>query len=131
MHKQLLIAAMLLSNGTISTTAKADQMTVGDLNTICAGTSVEPVAACKFYILGAFQGLSAAGATESQNGQFVQKSGKQFCVPDDLPDIAMRDKIVALVTADLRAFPEDTNEPAISFIMAAITKMYPCVYIRK
>ena len=107
--------------------AKASEMTLSDLRDLCSGSDAGAQAACKFYIRGAFEGLSLGGSAKAQKGQLVEKSsGKQFCVPDDMAGSVMRAKVMALVERDPKAYPADALMPAISFIAAAITLAYPC-----
>jgi hypothetical protein len=103
-------------------------MTLGELRKMCAASDAEGQAACRFFILGAFQGLNLAGrSTPGAGGQFTErKEGKTFCVPEDLPQSAMVQKIVSYADVDMKAFPADAYMPAISFISAVIAKSYPC-----
>jgi hypothetical protein len=98
----------------------ADVMTLADLRAMCATPETEQQAACRFFILGAFQGLeNAGGAALGVDGKFYErKAGKTFCVPDNLSQSVMVQKVVNLANADLKAFPEDVSMPAISFIAA-------------
>jgi hypothetical protein len=78
--------------------------------------------------LGAFEGLGLAGSvTPGAGGQFNEReAGKTFCVPDDLPQNVMVQKVVSFADADVRAFPADANMPAISFVASVVVKSYPC-----
>ena len=61
------------------------------------------------------------------DGKFYdRKTGKTFCVPDNLPQSVMVQLVVKYANADLKALPQDVSMPAISFIAALITKHYPC-----
>ena len=95
---------------------------------MCAASDAEGQAACRFFILGAFQGLSlAGGVTPGAGGQFNERTdGKTFCIPEDLPQSAMVQKVVTFADADMKVFPADAYMPAISFVSAVITKSYPC-----
>lgn len=106
----------------------AGQMTLADLRQMCATSDVEGKAACRFYILGAFEGLSMAGSSQpTANGQFRERqAAKQFCIPENLPQSAMVQKVAKSADADLRTYPADANMPAVSFIGAVIATSYSC-----
>jgi hypothetical protein len=103
-------------------------MTLGDLREMCAAKDAVEQAACRFFILGAFQGLGLAGAaTPGAGGHFNERmEGKTFCIPDDLPQSVMVQKVISFADADVKVFPDDANMPAISFVGTVITKSYPC-----
>lgn len=122
-----LLSALFASAGT---TGPAKQMTLGDLGAMCASRDPSTIAACQFYVLGAFEGLDVGNATAppaSGRGPYTERQGgKAFCVPDDLPSTVMRDQVLGMAALDLKRFPEDAKMPAISFIGAVITKAYAC-----
>jgi hypothetical protein len=124
----LIIAAALASAFAIPDQTKGEGMTVADLRLVCGTSEPQVPPACKFYILGASEGLALAGSTEGKAaGQFVARTqGRHFCIPDNLPTETIRQKIMAMMDADLRAYPDDAKQPAISFVAAVIEQSYPC-----
>jgi hypothetical protein len=108
-------------------TAKS-QMTLADLSQMCATTDPEGKAACRFYILGAFEGLKMAGAVEpaAKPPMKERSSNKQFCVPENLSQAEMVARVVQMASADQATFPEDSKMPAISFVGSVITTSYAC-----
>jgi hypothetical protein len=110
-----------------ATAADGMTLTLADLRGMCAASDSEGQAACRFFILGAFQGLRLAGGVVPVSGRFNErKDGKAFCVPDNLPQNVMVQKVVSFADADVRVFPADANMPAISFVGAVIMQSYPC-----
>lgn len=109
-------------------TAAADQMTLSDLRSMCAPFDADGKTACRFYILGAFEGLRMAGSMEPTAKKVYSERSekKQFCVPDNIPQSAMVARVIKLADADVKAFPADANMPAISFIGSVISTSYPC-----
>jgi hypothetical protein len=127
--RAVLGAALLTISGIgAAFAAAAPTMTLGDLRDLCATSEAVGQAACRFFILGAFSGLSLAGSTTpGADGHFNErKGGKTFCVPDDLPQSVMVQKVVSLADADVKLFPADADMPAISFVASVIVKRYPC-----
>ena len=123
----IFVFGMLAISMATSERVFADQLTVDDIYSICTGSAADVQAACKTYLVGAFEGISLAGGSELKNGQFVLRTQeKQFCVPDNLPSSAMRELVLNRISADLKKFPEDKKLPAISFIAAIIVKTYRC-----
>jgi hypothetical protein len=98
--------------------APAQQMTISDLQTICAGTDDEAVAACKFYILGVTEGGGLG------NGLAGEKA--LHCVPEGVPATTMVSMVKNRIGADLARFPDDRSLPAVSFVTAIMIRAYPC-----
>ena len=93
--------------------ARADgQLTVADLNEFCISKDFAVHNACKFYILGIFEGTQIAAG--------------MLCVPEDLPASAMETAIRLKMGQDLAMFPADAKMPAASFVGAVIAKQFPC-----
>jgi hypothetical protein len=128
--RALLGAALLTISGIGAAFAAAAPpvMTLADLREMCAASDAAGHAACRFFIMGAFQGLSlAGGATQGADGHFNErKAAKTFCVPDDLPQSVMVQKVVSLADADVKVFPADADMPAISFVASVVVHSYPC-----
>lgn len=120
-----IVAAALIASA--ATAPERRDLSVKQLQTLCESSEEGDQAACSFYILGAFQGLSLAGAAESAGGKFIEKrTGKHFCVPDNLPATEMRKRVLAQMTLDLQRYPADAQLPAVAFIAAMIEVTYPC-----
>src|SRR5689334_5161368 len=109
----LLISGILALLSVHPSPAKAAaQMTVADLQVFCRTSDPQVKPACKFYILGAFEGLSLAGSSEKKGTQFVVRThDRHYCVPDNLSSDEMQKKVVAMMEADLRVFPDDAKLP--------------------
>jgi len=107
--------------------ASADQMKLGDLYKICTSSNEADKAACRFYILGVFEGAQMVGATvQDKTGKFQEAKDKRFCVPEGLSSEAMELTIKTKMGEDLAVFPEDRDRPAVSFVTAVIFKQFPC-----
>jgi hypothetical protein len=107
--------------------SQATQMTVGDLYKFCTSTNEADQNACRFYILGVFEGAKFSGSTvQDKAGNFQEAKEKQFCVPDGLTSSAMELTIKLSMGGDLVLFPQDRDLPAVSFITAVIAKRFPC-----
>jgi hypothetical protein len=126
--RSIIALSLLLASAVPTVSAMAvDVMTLADLREMCVASDAQRQAACRFFILGAFQGLSLAGSSVPEAGHFIErKAGKTFCIPDDLPQNVMVQKVVSFADADMKMFPADAKMPAISFIGAVIVKIYPC-----
>jgi hypothetical protein len=128
MRSIIALSVLLASAAPTVPAMAAGAMTLADLREMCAASDAEGQAACRFFIMGAFQGLQMAGSvTPGAGGQFNErKAGKTFCVPDDLPQSVMVQKVVNFADADVKAFPADASMPAISFVASVVVKSYPC-----
>jgi len=107
--------------------AKADQMTVGDLYKFCTSENEADKSACSFYILGVFEAAQIVGASlKDKDGQFLEAKMKRFCVPEGLSNSAMELTVKMKMGSDLAVFPQDRNMPAVSFVTAVISLEFPC-----
>ena len=97
--------------------ADPSQMTVADLQTICAGHDAETGAACKFFILGVVEGASF--------GQGRQTAGGPLCIAS-APSSQLVTAVRLAMAADLKAFPQDSSLAAAGFVAAAAMKAFPC-----
>jgi len=97
---------------------QAAQMTLSDLRDICGGTDELSTAACNFYILGVTEGAGL--------GAGVAKDKGHFCIPEGVSSKQMVLIVKKAMTADLAAFPEDKNMPAVSFVAASMQQAFPC-----
>ena len=107
--------------------AVAAQMTLGDLYKLCTSSNEGDKTACRFYILGVFEGAQIVGATvEDKSGSFQEAKDKRFCVPEDLTSAAMELTVKMRMGEDLALYPEDRDMPAVSFVTSVIYKQFPC-----
>ena len=97
---------------------QGSQMKLSDLRDICAGTDELPATACISYILGVTEGLRL--------GAGVAKDKAHFCVPEGMSSQKMVLIVKKAMTADLAAFPQDKDMPAVSFVAASIQQAFPC-----
>ena len=62
--------------------AAGAQMKVGDLYKMCTSSNEGDKRACRFYILGVFEGVQIGGGTvRDKSGTFQEAKDKRFCVP--------------------------------------------------
>lgn len=78
------------------------QMKLGDLYQFCTSSVEKAKVACRFYIFGVFE------------------------VPDDLSSSAVELIVRMKMGEDLAVFPADRDIPAVSLVMAVISKQFPC-----
>jgi hypothetical protein len=115
MRKAIFAAALLLS---LPAPAHAAQMTVGDLQTICAGSDNMSEASCRFFVLGVVEGSSF--------GEGRKTVGGPLCIAEGVSSVRLRDAVVTAMAADVSAFPKDRSLAAAGFVAAAAMKAFPC-----
>jgi len=107
--------------------AAASQMTLGDLHKLRTSSNEGDKSACRFYILGVFEGAQMVGGiVQDKSGNFQEAKDKRFCVPEGLTSAAMELAVKLKMGEDLAVFPEDRNMPAVSFVTAVMLKQFPC-----
>lgn len=107
--------------------AAAAQTTLGDLYKLCTSSNEGDKSACRFYILGVFEGAQLIGETvQDKSGGFQAAKDKRFCVPEGLTSAAMELVVKMKMGEDLAVYPQDRDMPAVSFVTAVISKQYPC-----
>jgi len=107
--------------------AAADEMTAGDLYSFCNAADEMTLTACRFYILGAVQGIAFGdGAVLGGKGRFVPRTKTLFCIPDDMPQSQMIAVFQRGMQPLVRAYPEDLKLPAISLLGAVMHGAFPC-----
>ena len=104
-----------------SSEASGKQLLVQDLQILCNGRHNQ-IDACRFYILGVFEGAILE--------QLATKGTKNFCTPDDLSQVEMVEVVKRLMAQDVAKFPTDTKLPAVSLIVAFIQHNYPCSSVK-
>jgi hypothetical protein len=100
----------------------ADQMTAGELRGFCATRETTAQIACRFYILGAVEG---AGAPWTPN------VGTPFCLPGGTSQDVMVAIARRLIDELYVSHPQDMALPAVSVVVASMTRSYPCAPQRK
>ena len=98
-----------------STHGPARAMTAADLMEFC---SMKDDTACRFFIFGAFEGLSL--------GERTSGTHRYFCLPADTLQSDMVKAVKASVARELAMFPEDRDLDAIAVIGGALHATYPC-----
>lgn len=104
----------------VFTSARADQLTVGDLYRFCTSKDQSEHNACRFYILGAFEAVQNLAAT------LGDRSRRYTCVPRDLTATAMEMAVRKWIESELAEYPNDANGPAAPLITAVITERFGC-----
>ncbi len=101
--------------------AAAAQMKLGDLYKLCTSSNEGDKSACRFYILGVFEGAQVVGGTvQDKSGSLQEAKDKRFCVPEGLTSAAMEITVKMRMGEDLAVYPEDRDMPAVSFVTAVI-----------
>ncbi|RUN75503.1 hypothetical protein EJC47_15870 [Sphingomonas sp. TF3] len=111
-----LAAALSLAPDEDPITASRGQMTLGDLQVLCADR--EPGEACRFYILGVMEGTNLASG--------VANDTKHFCIPEGVTQTEIVAVVKRLAKGDVAMFPKDVTMPAVSFVGASLIHSYPC-----
>ncbi len=79
------IAYVLVLGSFLCYPASAAQMTIGDLYKLCTSSNEGDKSACRFYILGVFEGAQMVGGTvQDKSGGLQEAKDKRFCVPEGL-----------------------------------------------
>lgn len=105
-------AALVAAGATPASSEQARPMTAGELASFCKSTDLAVHNACKFFILGAFQGASVA-------------QGK-ICLPDNLSSDQMEFLVRDSLARDLEFYPDDSKLMAIGVVGAVMMKNYGC-----
>jgi hypothetical protein len=95
----------------------AQQMTGGDLKALCDAQDPTSNAKCRFYILGAMEGLSTEAGLAGD---------KRFCLRADTSQDDMVLWARGLMNSDFLLYPADKALPAISLVGGAMAEHYPC-----
>jgi hypothetical protein len=106
---------------------EAAQITVGDLLKLCTSSDGSDKAACSFYILGVTEGASlGAGTAKDKTGMYRELKDRSLCVPEGVTSTAIEFIVRKSMGEDLALFPADNALAAVSFIVAVISKQFPC-----
>jgi hypothetical protein len=114
--------AFALAAFSITAGAADGPMTTGELHSFCNSTDVRVQKQCSLYILGVVQGATLAAG--------LAKDASHFCVPDDIGERELV-AIFQKTALDLkRVYPDDMKLPAVSAVVAAISRHFPCAAAR-
>ena len=117
MLQRYALALSLLALSPVSADA-AGPMTLADLQQMCIATDEPSQNACQFFIFGVALGADTAAA---QLGDHTH-----YCVPERMSAQAITFAVKKAIGEDLMFFPKDREMPAVSFVMAAVMKSFPC-----
>ena len=98
--------------------ARCAEMTVADLQVICAGADEGPQNACRFYILGVADGGSLAKGRQTVGGP--------LCIAPDIPGADLVRAVKRFMQIDLQHYPADKSLAAGGFVLGALMTAYPC-----
>lgn len=119
------VVAVMLASWFVGT-AQADQLSANDLYEFCQSRDIVAKQACRFFILGAIEGMELGDGGRMVNGQMIERPKTVFCIPSPLPQSTYVDIFVRVAGAMFQAFPQDRQLPAISALMAILHKQFPC-----
>ena len=102
-------------------------MTVTDLQKFCTNPIEEGRVICGFYIWGVTEGASLGSGTEPDGtGKLREKHNRLICLPEDTSRQDVQKIVADAISVDLMKYPEDSKMPAVSFVMAVVTRNFPC-----
>jgi hypothetical protein len=103
------------------------QMTLGDLYKLCTSSDGSDKIACRFYILGVFEGSQlTGGSVQDKSGNIQELKDKRYCVPEGLSSGGMELAVKMRMGSDLAVFPEDKSMPAVSFVTGVMMEDFAC-----
>jgi Rap1a immunity proteins len=110
----------------IASPARADnEMTAGDLYSLCTSADENDLTSCRFYVFGVVQGVILA-STMTANRKFVEKNNTVIC----LPDAVSQNQMVAIVRDTLKmtfaVYPRDRDLAAARVVTAVFLQKFPC-----
>jgi hypothetical protein len=102
-------------------------ITVGDLNTLCISSAADAQLACQSYLIGAFEGLNAAGDLQLSNGELEPKKTDQLlCLPPAALNPSLGKTFSTYLQQVMKDQPNQANLPAIAVIAAFINYGFAC-----
>ncbi len=101
--------------------SEGNAMSLGDLQQICIAGDETSKSACRFYILGVSQGISAGMAIADGKTQ-----GGRPCVPENVAGTALELAVKLKIGQDLLVYPDDRKLDASGFVSAALISAFPC-----
>jgi hypothetical protein len=128
MKTQLKTACILvLVSCFASSPLKADELTAGELYSLCTSTDQNASAACRFFVLGVVQGIEIGdGSYMDANRRLVERKKTILCLPESIPQTQMVSIVRDAMKTVLAAYPGDKDLPATSSILAAMNRKFPC-----
>jgi hypothetical protein len=121
----LAFSAAILALWSIGT-VQAQELSAGQLYEFCQSKDFVVHGACRFYVLGAVQGMSLGNGSAIVRGQLVEKEKTIFCMPDNVPQSEMVSVFVRRAETLFRVYPQDKEMPAISALIGIMHKQFPC-----
>jgi hypothetical protein len=103
------------------------QMTLGDLYKVCTSSDGSDKVACRFHVLGVFEGAQLTrGSVQDKSGNLQELKDKRYCVAEGLSSGGMEVAVKMRMRADLTVFPEDKSMSAVSFVTGVMIKDFSC-----
>ncbi|SRR5208282_6453519 len=108
--------------------ASAEELTASLLYSTCLDKEYLPSQQlCRFYILGAVQGLEYGDeAVRNDQGVFVERKKTHFCLPPSFPQAQMVAVFMSAMERLKASYAKDLESPAVPLIDAAMTNAFPC-----
>jgi hypothetical protein len=123
--RTIVTVAVMLASWFVGT-AQADQILANDLYEFCQSRDTVAKQACRYFILGAIEGMELGDGGRMVNGQMIERPKTVFCTPSPLPQATYVDIFVRRAGAIFQMYPQDRQLPAISLLMAILHKQFPC-----
>jgi Rap1a immunity proteins len=120
--KAFMVLLLLLIQGT----ARADELSAGDVYSFCSDRSDATQAACRFFILGAVLGIEYGDGAALGSAGLVTRIRTQFCLPPNVSQSQMVAIFQSAMTQLKASHPEDLKLPAVPLVGAALGKAFPC-----
>jgi Rap1a immunity proteins len=104
----------------IASPARADnEMTAGDLYSLCTSADENDLTAYRFYVFGVVQGV-ILGSTMTANRKFVEKNNTVICLPGAVSIVRDTLKMTFAV------YPRDRDLAAAGVVTAVFLQKFPC-----
>lgn len=120
------VASAALATLMVTVPARADQLPTSDLLDFCESKNPSTNSACRYFILGVVEGIAAADGTVKRGNQFVEGKKTIICMPDDVATESMVKEFKATMKGVAQLYPDDLKLPAISSVVAFMSRRYPC-----
>ena len=123
--KTAMLALLALLLASPAPARAGNEMTAGDLYSLCTSADENDLTSCRFYVFGVVQGVILA-STMTANRKFVEKNNTVIC----LPNAVSRNQMVAIVRDTLKmtfaVYPRDRDLPAAGVVTAIFLQKFPC-----
>ena len=97
--------------------ARAAEMTGGQLLDLCEAKDATAHNACRYYILGVAEGLQFSGR---------KSDARRICVPGTISEARFVEVFQAAAAPEFTTYPNDREMPAAGLVTAALTRAFPC-----